>query len=843
VFNLEWVKAEQAKLLPPFYNTKFNNWKDGKSSEHLLNPAEFKTMRVFSKEQRLRDKDYDFLHDCQESYLLNQKKKTRLLFYMSIIGAFIGTLFTFLSWQNFKKQDLILTTERNIKIANNFMSSDDQLDALLNSIKTLKNLEYTKLKDKSVVHSIYNTNKILQDLSTVVQANQENSFIRSTSLNIEQQILATAQDTDILIYGLSKALNLEVKNKISVKSSILETELSPDGTVIISVSEADRDRLKIWNIESGEHLRDIDFPGFNIEGVKFSPDGNLIAVSLSGQNKTKEVKLIEKRNHKTVDTIEVSSSEVKSLKFSPDSQFLGIVSDNIYIWERKEKKVVASFLLTDFKEELDRTKNVNQYDSPFLQEVQFTDIIFGKLKEKVILASTHGIYEVSVNQPLVFNSLNPPISVYSNHLDFDSTEDKLIFSSFDKVGLINFDIEKVRFFSGGSKLIQSSEFVDENHFLSISSDGDIKVKEIQPVQEFRDQVNLRFTVSDLTFLGKTQDQLGIVSVSKNGSSSFSSFPIEKVSLQHKNKVDTRTREFNQFISSAVRVKMSPDQGNIAIASGNSIRTFNSLSYSAQDFLEEICDPSTESGYYECEKTRANIIYDFVFYEDSTSIIYVSKNGQVGLWEFKQSQPKHTIIQNYGQELYSIDIDNKRQIAVIGSKDGSIYLLDLRNKQTLEKFKGHSWQVNSVKFSPQKDILASASLTGEVKLWDLNESKKEGSKFSEIKSLIAHTGSVISLDFNPDGTMLASASDDRTIQLWNVEYGELLKTLQGHQSAINSVKFDDSGKYLASGSADGTIKLWEIEDVDQLLNRACARLKLYLEYSPDVSSQDRKLCKP
>ncbi|MFC7218823.1 WD40 repeat domain-containing serine/threonine protein kinase [Streptomyces polyrhachis] len=121
--------------------------------------------------------------------------------------------------------------------------------------------------------------------------------------------------------------------------------------------------------------------------------------------------------------------------------------------------------------------------------------------------------------------------------------------------------------------------------------------------------------------------------------------------------------------------------------------------------------------------------------------------------------------------------------------------------------GHTGPVNSVAFSPDGSLLASASDDKSIRLWNIAAGTAEF-------IVIGHTGPVNSVAFSPDGSLLASASDDKTVLLWNIA-GEITsdtitaKTLQKHTNLVNSVAFSPDGRTLASASWDRTVRLWDI----------------------------------
>ena len=142
-----------------------------------------------------------------------------------------------------------------------------------------------------------------------------------------------------------------------------------------------------------------------------------------------------------------------------------------------------------------------------------------------------------------------------------------------------------------------------------------------------------------------------------------------------------------------------------------------------------------------------------------------------------------------------------QLVATASHDRKVRFWDPKTSVALQTLQGHTDNVNSVAFSPDGHLVASASDDKMVRLWDA----KTGTTH---QTLQGHTNWVLSVAFSPDGQLVASASRDQTVRLWDVKTGVALQTLKGHNDWVRSVAFSPDGQLVASASDDKTVRLWD-----------------------------------
>jgi WD40 repeat protein len=132
-----------------------------------------------------------------------------------------------------------------------------------------------------------------------------------------------------------------------------------------------------------------------------------------------------------------------------------------------------------------------------------------------------------------------------------------------------------------------------------------------------------------------------------------------------------------------------------------------------------------------------------------------------------------------------------------NEDGLVRIWNLTSGR-IEGVLGHDDEVCKVAYLPTRDALASASIDGQVRLWNWRNRQP-------LASWKAHTGAILDLAINPDESRIATASADATAGIWDIDSGQL-EVLE-HDAAVTTAAFQESHA-LVTGSGDGAIRRWD-----------------------------------
>ncbi|WP_071191078.1 caspase family protein [Trichormus sp. NMC-1] len=481
-----------------------------------------------------------------------------------------------------------------------------------------------------------------------------------------------------------------------------------------------------------------------------------------------------------VNRLQGHSQQVNAIKFSPNGKILASASDD------------RTVKIWDFQGKLITT--ITEFEN------RITAIDFSPNGKILAVSAGNNIKIYTLDGKLIYDLVGHKDNI--TDINFSHNGKFIVSSSLDKtINLWRIDGTLIKTWNADNGWVNTVSFSPDDQI--IASGGEDNLVKIWKTEDGK----------LIKTLSGHQSRITKVKFSKNGKFIASASGDKTIKLwNYKGELLQTLAEHSEQINS---INFSPNNQIIASASAdNTIKLWRldgSLLTTLKGHGEQVRDVSfSPDGKFVASASADKTIKLWQVtvnppqLEDINSVAISKDKIFAAGWDGKVSirqKNQLTKFQAHKDIINALTFSPDDQILVTASADKSIKIWNSQNYQLLKTITGHQNRVTSISISPDNQMLASGSADKTIKLWRLTDGKL-------LKTFTRHTDEVTSVDFSPESQIIASGSSDNTVKLWRIN-GTLVKDFTGHGLAISSVKFSPDGKIIASASWDNNIKLWNV----------------------------------
>ena len=574
--------------------------------------------------------------------------------------------------------------------------------------------------------------------------------ISAVALSPDDSIIASVGDDGALILW-NMARGKQIGRLEGQIGTLYSVAFDPSGQLVAAGGWSG---VEIWNVHERKLIH--HFPGYFVQSVFFSPNGNL----LTGWSIPGEATVWNWSDDRLVLKFKVQKNDLPVVALNPLDSLTTKGSEYATIgsW------AFTSKMLVDDKHPLRYQSSnwaVRSTASGGLAgiadekgELRFWDIVSGKGKLWKILGRPDTL-------PYRKDSTGKEYYLMSEMQRYDNTR--------DVIQAVSLSANARSIFCGGSGGVL--RVVDILH-----------TKETQRLNLGDRVVSVVSSRDGRTVVAGTRSSINIVH--------SKSLPIDSIGAFEPGVVVTIPR----IVEGINSISLSPDGGLLAIARANK-------DVAILDLRHESTTTFRDTSLWDVQNVSLS--------HDGKVVAFRSDHWEVVLWDIARKQ-RVRVLSGFanGNLLYHPDLlayspDGKMVASVLNN--GFVKVWDPLSGNGIATLEAHKRNATALAFSPDGKLLATGGYDRRIVIWNLKSSKS-------LVEISKSVGAMGALAFAPDGKTLAGSTyQNPEVKFWDAKTGVEVRGIPGLQAYIVCIAYSPDGKILAMGNSRGEILLWKVAE--------------------------------
>lgn len=195
-------------------------------------------------------------------------------------------------------------------------------------------------------------------------------------------------------------------------------------------------------------------------------------------------------------------------------------------------------------------------------------------------------------------------------------------------------------------------------------------------------------------------------------------------------------------------------------------------------------------------------YSISFSPADDVLVSGNNRGGINVWTMQEGHEKVATLETDNKQILSTSFSIDAKLACAGI-DGVVNIFDMNTQQILHKLEAHALPIRSIAFSPEDDLLYTASDDRHANVYDVRS--------GTLVTSFSHSGMAYSVDASPDFRHFAVGCADYTVSVWDLGMQRRVEKFDTHADQVWGVAYDKSdrsGRRFASVGDDALIQIYE-----------------------------------